>query len=99
VLPPVIYTFEKRKNVIAVASLMSNNINGVVYFYEQDDGNVLISTSITGLTPHSTFGFHIHEAGDLTDGCTSACSHFNPYKTKHGSNTDNVENRHIGDLG
>ena len=38
-----------------------------------------------------------HEYGDLTDGCMSSCSHFNPYKTKHGGRHSKV--RHVGDLG
>ena len=42
-------------------------------------------------------GFHIHEFGDLSDGCNTACSHFNPFNKKHGGL--HSKERHAGDLG
>ncbi len=39
------------------------------------------------------------EFGNLTDGCTSAGAHYNPFNTSHGAPTDSVESRHVGDLG
>lgn len=35
--------------------------------------------------------------GDLSDGCMSTGSHFNPYENTHGAPSDSV--RHVGDLG
>ena len=42
-------------------------------------------------------GFHVHEAGDLSDKCESLCAHFNPYNKPHGC--PGVKQRHVGDLG
>lgn len=39
------------------------------------------------------------ELGDLSNGCTSTGSHFNPFKTKHGAPEDPITARHAGDLG
>lgn len=75
-----------------------SNIHGVVKFVEDLENNqVKIELSIIGLRPNSLHGFHVHEAGDLSDKCTSMCAHFNPFKTTHGCPNSKV--RHVGDLG
>ena len=56
-----------------------------------------IEINLSGLTPNHKHGFHVHEAGDLSDHCKSACAHFNPYNKTHGC--PGKEDRHIGDLG
>ena len=56
----------------------------------------IITVSLEGF-PQGEHGFHIHEAGDLTEGCSSACAHFNPHGKSHGGPGDTE--RHVGDLG
>ncbi|AAS54170.2 AGL321Wp [Eremothecium gossypii ATCC 10895] len=85
--------------VKAIAVLKGDaGVSGVVHFEQEADAAVTtISWNITGFEPNTEHGFHIHEFGDVTNGCTSSGSHFNPFKKTHGSPED--ENRHVGDMG
>jgi Cu-Zn family superoxide dismutase len=84
--------------VKAIAVFDNDGIKGTVRFSEDIIRNeIKIDVSITGLKPHSEHGFHVHEAGDLSDKCTSMCAHFNPYGKSHGC--PGMKERHVGDLG
>ena len=87
------------KKILAVCVLHQNinNISGVIQFSQNlETGQVKIAYEIIGLSD-GKHGFHIHKYGDLTDGCSSACAHFNPYNKTHGGR--NSAERHVGDLG
>jgi Cu-Zn family superoxide dismutase len=92
------YLFDyEQKNISAIAYLNSD-IKGSIYFIENQDKNIVtVKLNLSGLPKNKELGFHIHAAGDLSDGCTSACAHFNPFNTIHGGK-DSKE-RHVGDLG
>merc|ERR1712212_1425958 len=81
----------------AVCVLKSEKVNGVVNFIQDGDA-VKISGEIKGLAP-GQHGFHVHQFGDNTDGCTSAGPHFNPDGCTHGAPTNAKGERHAGDLG
>lgn len=86
-----------NKPVYAIA-VFNDSIKGYVKFSEDLTNNrIKIDVNIIGLMPNSLHGFHVHEAGDLTDKCTSMCSHFNPYGNTHGC--PGMSKRHVGDLG
>ena len=59
---------------------------------QEGQGTVIVG-KITGLAP-GKHGFHIHEFGDLTNGCESAGGHYNPDDASHGG----LEEGHVGDL-
>jgi Cu-Zn family superoxide dismutase len=83
---------------IKAIAVFNDSVKGYVKFSEiENSNNIMIQLNITGLIPNSKHGFHVHEAGDLSDKCTSMCSHFNPYNKKHGC--PGMKERHIGDLG
>lgn len=84
------------KPVYAIAVFDNNPIKGNVKFTEEKN-KVRIDLHLSGLKPNFKHGFHVHEAGDLTDKCTSMCAHFNPYGKNHGC--PGKTERHVGDLG
>ena len=80
----------------AIAVFDGKKIKGTALFTE--DGDVVhVDVDVQGLKKNSLHGFHIHEAGDLTDQCASMCAHFNPYGKTHGC--PGMKQRHVGDLG
>jgi len=87
----------ENKPIKAIAVLTGGTIKGTVHFTQNGCGQpVLVDVNITGLT-EGDHGFHIHERGDLSDGCASLGAHYNPDKLNHGAPYDEI--RHVGDLG
>ena len=95
----IYYLYNKTPDrPVYAISVFNDIIKGTVKFSEDLTNNMVkIDLDISGLTPNSLHGFHVHEAGDLTDKCTSMCAHFNPYGNTHGC--PGMSNRHVGDLG
>lgn len=81
----------------AVCVFQESKIKGCIIFREFKEqkrtGIILRLTNV----PQGEHGFHIHKSGDLREGCSSLCSHFNPYGKNHGGPKD--KERHVGDLG
>ena len=73
-----------------------SGVKGLVKLTQKHGGKCKISAEITGLTP-GLHGFHIHEFGNLTEGCKTAGPHYNPAGKTHGG--PDMEERHVGDLG
>ncbi len=80
----------------AVALLRGDNANlcGVVTFTQDSaDAKTRIQAWFMDLTP-GLHGLHIHQFGDLSDGCKSAGPHYNPFGTTHGGR--DTKTRHFG---
>lgn len=84
------------KAIAVFSKVAGTNVTGTVTFEEQCD-YIIIDIQLKGLSKNGLHGFHIHEAGDLTDKCESMCAHFNPYNKQHGG--PGSKERHVGDLG
>jgi Cu-Zn family superoxide dismutase len=76
--------------------LTNNNISGIIIF-EQLESSLKMQINLQGFKPNHTFAIHIHEFGDLTDGCTSLGAHFNPKHQNHGSDLY-TNDHHPGDI-
>ncbi len=86
---------ESEEAVTAVCDLVhSDKVKGTILFMQKPGTATLIKGRITGLS-EGLHGFHVHEYGDLSNGCESAGAHYNPDNVEHGD----LENGHVGDLG
>lgn len=73
-----------------------NTISGDVAFSQEDERSpVQIKLKVYGAK--SIHGFHIHEKGNIDEGCLAAGAHYNPLNKNHGG--PDSEERHMGDLG
>ena len=89
----------KNNYGIVVLEPNPSNIVGIIKFSEEPEKKRMkISYDVQGLTD-GEHGFHIHQYGDLTNGCVSAGPHFNPYHHVHGGLDSPSTKRHLGDLG
>lgn len=68
-----------------------DNTIGIVRFVQTNDGCIVDGT-IDGLTP-GAHGLHVHECGDISNGCQSVGEHFNPYNSVHGGRNDDKQHR------
>jgi Cu-Zn family superoxide dismutase len=86
------------KKPIRAIAVFEGKIKGFVKFTEDLSNNcIIIDIHLSGLKKNSVHGFHVHQAGDLTEKCESMCAHFNPYNKNHGC--PGMKDRHVGDLG
>lgn len=87
--------YMNHKKGIAVFTI--NNEKCIVRFTTMPNNTTEITGIIRGLNPFQEHAIHIHETGDLSEGCDSCCAHYNPNNKKHGG--PNSIERHVGDLG
>ncbi|KAJ8932724.1 hypothetical protein NQ314_014420, partial [Rhamnusium bicolor] len=91
-------TFITNSENDPTVDLSEGEIKGELLFIQKHPpvGETAIRGNITGL-PAGKHGIHIHQSGDLREGCEKLGGHFNPYHLQHGGPTDPM--RHAGDLG
>ena len=72
-----------NKKSISCIAVFDGKIKGTVIFTEDlQQGGVRIDLDLSGLKKNGKHGFHVHEAGDMSNQCESMCAHFNPYGKK-----------------
>ena len=81
--------------ICLIDSKDNTGVSGVVRFTQNGDKTTITAT-VKGLKK-GKHGIHVHQYGDLTEGCKTAGPHFNPAGRTHGGPAD--EERHVGDLG
>ena len=88
----------ERRAICILNSEPNQTAKGVVKFRQKDfESKTYVEGEFSGLKVNAKHGLHIHAFGDLTQGCTTAGPHYNPFNKDHGGRDG--ENRHVGDLG
>lgn len=89
---------DTRRHAICILYPDNSTVRGMVSFSQDSiTSPTKIACSVRGLNPNGKHGIHIHQFGDLSEGCATAGPHFNPHNKKHGGPFS--EERHVGDLG
>ncbi|CAF0978598.1 unnamed protein product [Adineta ricciae] len=101
----LVYVHYAQSIMTAVAKIHLDSKDGLTGFFifaqMNENSPVIIKGNIWNMPPNTVHGLHVHEhplSNDVLN-CTAAGSHFNPYGTSHGSITEDINHRHVGDLG
>ena len=74
---------------------LKEKIQGTIIFEQRTiKSPVYITFNLKGFVPNSVHAIHIHEYGDLSQGCKSLGTHFNPYRKNHSHS----DMGHVGDI-
>jgi len=85
------------KNAIAIFS--QGAIKGNVLFHQCSyNRKTKITFDLRGFKPEKEHACHIHEYGDLRQGCKSLGGHLNLENTTHGTIFVDINRSHTGDL-
>lgn len=83
----------------AICIFSQGKIKGKIEFKQKERGEVvLIKINLKGFKKEKKrkeHAIHIHEYGDLSNGCMSTGGHFNPFMDIHGLM---YKNHHVGDI-
>lgn len=79
----------------AICAFTGDTVSGFVTLATRNDGRVFIYGRLDGL--QGEHGMHIHDYGNLGDGCRATGSHYNPWRNGHGGRDS--QEKHAGDLG
>ena len=76
---------EFNNNKLQSIGLKPSGVEGKVVFRQESfDCPVKVTIDLSGLTPLKTRAIHIHELGDVHEGCKSLGGHWNPTGETHG---------------
>ncbi|CEP17463.1 hypothetical protein [Parasitella parasitica] len=85
------------KAIAILTGITNPGVAGSVTFTQTGPHDATqIFANFTGLA-EGKHGLHIHELGNLLNGCTSLGPHYNPFNHTHGGTEG--EERHAGDFG
>ncbi|EGG19910.1 hypothetical protein DFA_07015 [Cavenderia fasciculata] len=84
--------------VCQLSAIGTNNVSGSVFFQQQTDGSIRITSKIEGLNATIAHGLHIHTYGDINPTVASQTGgHWKLTTQTH--NLPNDASRELGDLG
>jgi len=83
-------------NFIAV---FNDSVKGNVRFHQcSPKTETTVLFDLYGIKPNSIHACHIHEYGDMREGCKSLGAHLNLKNKEHGTIFVDINNSHTGDL-
>lgn len=79
----------------AICAFTGDTVSGFVTLATRNNGRVFMYGRLDGL--QGVHGVHIHDYGNLGDGCRATGNHYNPFRSAHGGYDS--DQKHAGDLG
>ncbi|XP_052241143.1 superoxide dismutase [Cu-Zn]-like isoform X2 [Dreissena polymorpha] len=82
--------------ILRPSSDKPSDINGTLYFAQK---LVVYIDNVPLNDGNHKHGLHIHEFGDVSNGCDSMGPYYNPRSATHGGPWNSPNDRYVGDLG